>query len=279
MQVRSMVFWMALLSVAPSGGSAQSEPGDADFASREGASLTSPPSALSSYDKQVKTLLMRAGVKIPSDEALQGQQGHDQLLQLLRLDSRDSVRANAGSLLIQHPLLVPASLETLVPLFERIPASRAEERNHLPRAWLEQRESGAALLLVAPDRMAALLGTSPTEDTQTIAGLRDAILGQHGDIDAQRRLRDELLECVSDAPESVDCIISAPVRGLGTLALVQERWDTASPAQRAALIRWIYPGYLRFDSVDNRKARVCAARLTRRNVPDLTSRPGWIATL
>ena len=145
MQARSMVLWLALLSVAPAGGSAQSESGDAAFASPEGASLTSPPSALSSYDRQVKTLLMRAGIKIPWDEALQGQQGYDQLLELLRSDSLDSIRATAGSLLVEHPMLVPASLETLVPLFERIPASRAWERNHLPRAWLQQREPGAAL--------------------------------------------------------------------------------------------------------------------------------------
>jgi hypothetical protein len=237
-----MVFWAAL-SVTLAAGPAWGARSIVAMDSGDEAYSSIPLSEPTSYAIQVKLLLKKAGVKMPLDAALEDQQGYDDLLQLLRSDSSDSIRAEAGSLLMRHPMLVPASLEMLIALFERIPASRAWERNHLPRAWLELRESGQSLLLTSPERMAALLHTSPIEDTAIIEGRRDGILGLHGDIAAQRRLRDALLKCIADALEFVDCLESAPVRGLGTLELALERWDPATPGQRAALIRWIEPTY------------------------------------
>jgi hypothetical protein len=238
MRKLSLFVWTLLISVALAGGSAR---GEGDEVAMDSAAEAYPPIPRPepmSYETQVELLLMKAGVKMLSDAPFEGQRGHDLLLELLRSHPIDSIRAGAGSLLIRHPMLVPASLETLIPLFERIPESRAWERNHLPRGWLELRESGRALLLASPERMTALLHTSPIEDIQTTESRRDAILAHHGDLDAGRRLRDALLKCVADEPEYVDCLDLANARGLGTLTLVQERWDNSSARQRALLIRW-----------------------------------------
>jgi hypothetical protein len=230
-----------LLGFALCGGLAHAESeNSATAASAEGYMPIPLPEPIS-FGSQVQSLFRRAGAKVPSDADVYAQQGHDQLLELLRSHPDDAIRAKAGSLLIRHRLLLPASLEMLVPLFERISTARAWERNHLPRGWLELREAGSAIQLRHPERMAALPYPSDTEDKESIEGMRDAILGLHGDLEAVRRLRDALLQCVADEAETVDCLDSAPIKGLATLALIQERWDSVSPEQRAALIRWAHP--------------------------------------
>lgn len=232
---------VVLLGLALAGGRAYAEGDDVPTeTSHEGYFFTPAPEPIS-FESQVQSLLARAGANVLPESELNGQQGHDQLLVLLRSDSSDSIRAEAGSLLIRHPMLVPTSLEMLVPLFERISIARPWERNHLPRAWLEWRESGLALRLTDPARMTALLGRSTTEGAETIEGMRDAILGFHGDAEAIRRLRDALLQCVADEPEYVDCVGRAPAKRVATLPLIQERWDSARPGQRSALIRWAHP--------------------------------------